>query len=54
MKEFFNATQMSEDTVTSFWCRGDAILEKTFEGGQLPRPRAKKELMCERLWSGIP
>ncbi|KAH3889436.1 hypothetical protein DPMN_013490 [Dreissena polymorpha] len=52
MKEFFNASQKLEETVTSFGCRLEAILEQAFEGGHLPRS-AKNELMCERLWSGL-
>ncbi|KAH3885655.1 hypothetical protein DPMN_009650 [Dreissena polymorpha] len=53
MKEFFNASQKSEETVTSFGCRLEAILEQAFEGGHLPRS-AKNELMCKLLWSGLP
>ncbi|KAH3832983.1 hypothetical protein DPMN_106279 [Dreissena polymorpha] len=52
MKEFFNASQKLEETVTLFGCRLEAILEQAFEGGHLPRS-AKNELMCERLWSGL-
>ncbi|KAH3834256.1 hypothetical protein DPMN_107576 [Dreissena polymorpha] len=52
MKEFLNASQKLEETVTSFGCRLEAILEQAFEGGHLPRS-AKNELMCERLWSGL-
>jgi hypothetical protein len=52
MREFFNATQGPTESVTTFGCRLESILEQAFEGGHLPRS-AKNELMCERLWSGL-
>ncbi|KAH3869186.1 hypothetical protein DPMN_032347 [Dreissena polymorpha] len=50
MKEFVNASQKLEETVTSFGCRLEAILEQAFEGGHLPRS-ANNESACGQAFT---
>ena len=52
MREFFNASQRHDESVTAYGCRLEYILDLAFEGGHLPRA-GRDELLCERLWSGL-
>jgi hypothetical protein len=52
MKEFYNCCQRADESVTSFGCRLESILDQACESG-LVSDINRSEMLCDRLWSGL-
>ena len=52
MREFFNCSQRPDESVTSFGCRLESILDQAFEVSKF-QGADRSEMLCERLWSGL-
>ena len=52
MTEFFNSIQLSEESVTSFACRLETLLQTIINKGHLPFV-AKNDLLRHKFWTGL-
>jgi len=52
MQEFFNSYQKPEETVTTFGCRLESMLQSAIDGGYLQR-KAKNELLRHKFWTSL-
>lgn len=52
MQEFFNSNQKSDESVTSFGCRLEGLLQLAIQHGNLP-PEDKNDLLRHKFWTSL-